>query len=682
MDLKRHAPIARRARPLPGAVSADASRTYLGRWHRRQSGDRRGESPISPQRRFRWLLSTALAALVGAACLVVVILGSSEQGGQPADLADLTGGDQTLGSNRLGARKDTGLRWAVPKTDRMHTLTSALSARFIIHDSMRQRRGQREMIVNKSYARILARLAPVSAAEAERIPSFNPYKLYATTDGAGESAADDGQAVAVKVVELLRGILPGEDGQELTMAEVSDIVARSQATPEEIASSAAAAMRGGFQPEGAERKAAQDLLAQRSQLAVPEPLPPNTTALAKNVVEPDDIIDDLEAREVRVVKVARGETLTRVLSRMGGEIWQVRAMVEAARSILPDSAVVPGQEVHVTMAPSLTKQNTLEPVRFSVFGEGHEHKVTVARNSAGEFVASSSPLDERIAKAALGNEDLPQSSSLYASLYHAAATQGLDADTILQVMRIHAYETDFRRRVRSGDTVELFFDVRDDEKGGEPQLGDLLATSITSGGETAKFYRFRTPDGLVDYYDEAGNTSRKFLMRRPVRGENLRLASVFGLRRHPIFGFMRLHAGVDWAGPVGTPIMAAGSGVIEEAGRKGEYGNYIRIRHANGYKTAYAHMQRFASGISEGVRVRQGQVIGFLGNTGVSAGPHLHYEVLVNNQHVDPMSIQVPRERRLSGKQQADFQRERARIDDLARRNPVSSRIAEARLTK
>lgn len=679
MDARRHAPIARRARPRLTQSPRGLAHAYLGRLRGRAGdsflGDRNGAGFGG---RFRWLLSTSLAAVVGAVCVAVVVLGSSDLGsrGSSSAISDMPAGDGQVGRPAdLSPRKDGGLRWAVPKTDRMHTMTSALSARFVIHDSMRQRRGQREMIVNKSYARVLARLAPVPAEAADKIPTFNPYKLYAAQPGSDAEADVAGSRnVSVKVVELLGGILSGEDGQELSAAEVSDLVARAQ-PPDDPAAS----IRGGFQPEGADRKAAQDLLAQRSQRAVPEPLPPNTTALAKNVIEPDDIIEDLEAREVRVVRVARGETLTRVLTRLGADVWQVRAMVEAARSILPDSAVVAGQEVHATMAPSLTKANTLEPVRFSVFGEGHEHKVTVARNAAGEFVASSSPLDERIARAALGNEDLPQASSLHASLHYAATTQGIDADTILQIMRIHAYETDFRRRVRSGDTLELFFDVKDDDRAGEIQLGELLATSITSGGETQKFYRFRTPDGAVDFYDEAGNTSRKFLMRRPVRGENMRLASGFGLRRHPIFGFMRLHAGVDWAGPVGTPIMAAGAGVIEEAGRKGEYGNYIRIRHANGYKTAYAHMVRFASGISEGVRVRQGQVIGFLGNTGVSAGPHLHFEVLVNNQHVDPMSIQVPRERRLTGRQLAEFQRERARIDDLARRNPVASRIAEAR---
>ena len=167
-------------------------------------------------------------------------------------------------------------------------------------------------------------------------------------------------------------------------------------------------------------------------------------------------------------------------------------------------------------------------------------------------------------------------------------------------------------------------------------------------------------------------------MRRPVRGEDVRLTSGFGVRRHPILQIPKMHTGVDWACAFGTPIMAAGNGVIEEAGRKGEYGNYVRIRHANGYKTAYGHMSRFGAGVSEGVKVRQGQIIGYVGSTGISSGPHVHFEVLVNNSFVDPNSIQVPREQQLNGRALVEFQKERVRIDELMRRNPVSTKVASA----
>ncbi|MGI9569316.1 MAG: M23 family metallopeptidase, partial [Desulfobulbia bacterium] len=190
-----------------------------------------------------------------------------------------------------------------------------------------------------------------------------------------------------------------------------------------------------------------------------------------------------------------------------------------------------------------------------------------------------------------------------------------------------------------------------------------------------QFFRFRTPDGIVDYYDENGSSSKKFLMRKPARGA--RLTSGFGYRVHPIKRIRKMHFGVDWAAKRGTPVLAAGNGVIETAERKRGYGNFVSIRHANGYKTAYGHMYRIAKGIRPGVKVRQGQIIGAVGSTGYSTGNHLHYEVMVNNRHVNPMKIEVPRGRKLKGRLLADFQKERKRINQLMRRAPVKTRVAE-----
>jgi murein DD-endopeptidase MepM/ murein hydrolase activator NlpD len=295
----------------------------------------------------------------------------------------------------------------------------------------------------------------------------------------------------------------------------------------------------------------------------------------------------------------------------------------------------------------------------------------VSRNASGEFVASATPLDDdALARLAMTDSGAPQTSSLYAAFYHASLLESVPAETIQQVLRIHAYETDFRRRLRAGDTCEMFFDLKD-EGGTDGPPGELLYTSITTGNETRRYYRFRTPEGQVDYYDAHGSNAKKFLNRRPVRGDDIRLTSGFGLRRHPLLGEYKMHTGIDWAAPTGTPILAAGNGTIEEAGRKGYNGNYVRIRHANGYQTAYSHMSRFAPGAAPGVKVRQGQVIGYIGTTGLSSGPHLHFEILVNNQFVNPASIEDQRERQLSGKDLADFTKERNRIDELMRRAPV-----------
>jgi len=556
MDTRRHAPLGR-VRPRFSPVSLRSRpHAYIGRSGRPLSEIYASDHADSRRGgRFRWLLSTCLAATVGVLAILVVIAGSMDT--QDNEDGVFGGLEKRLRQAplafRLPAPREDGLRWAVPKTDKMLIPSGAVAMKSDISEPIKQRRDKREYTLYKYYVRLAARLGPVSKKQALTIPAFNASKLYADTAPLEASERAEGQQdlnAPPKLLEL-NGILPNEDGLDLDAQEITAIVARAQAAEAEPGS------------------AAGELLAGRAQ-RIADTLAPQTTALHKTVFDPE----------------------------------------EPAPALLSDS-------------------------------------------------------------------DRVQDSSLYASLYHVAAKQRVPPDLILQILRIHAYGTDFRQRVRVGDGVELFFDTKGEGVDGE--IGDLLATFITAGGETHKFYRFRTPDGVTDFYDATGSTARKFLNRRPVRGDDVRLTSGFGMRKHPLLHTMRMHNGVDWACAAGTPIMAAGNGVIEEAGPKGGFGKYVRIRHANGYKTAYAHMSRFAAGVVVGVRVRQGQTIGYVGSSGLSSGSHLHFEVMVKNRfdgeysHVDPRTIPVPNDRQLAGKDLADFKRERARIDDLMRRPPVRS---------
>jgi hypothetical protein len=626
-----------------------------------------------PQRegRFRWLMSTCLAAAVGGIAILVVIFGSADnQEASDGLMPALERLRASAAAPPLEAllRRDDGLRWAVPKVDRLQVTTGAKSTRFIIHETLRQRRGSREYIYAKPYVRLVARLAPVPPNAAENIPAFNPFKLYADNKPIGEDENEDGRPdskatdVSIRVVELLGGVLPQEDGQSIGTDEADEIVERFLASE----ASAAEAPLAGL--EGAAGGVSEELGV--AQAPAEEQVPPNTTVLAKSGQDEDGGSSELDILKPTVKVVREGQKLSNVLAEAGATTWQVREMIESMKGVLTEKQVLPGQEVHIALQPSLT-HNRMEPVRFSVFDEGHAHKVTVTRNASGEFVASAKPIDDdSLVRLAMSDSGAPQTSSLYASLYHASLLESIPGETIQQILRIHAYETDFRRRLRSGDTCEMFFDLKD-EGGTDGPPGELLFTAITTGNETRRYYRFRTPDGQIDYYDAQGNNAKKFLNRRPVRGEDVRLTSGFGFRRHPLLGETKMHTGIDWSAPTGTPILAAGSGTIEESGRKGYNGNYIRIRHANGYQTAYSHMSRFAPGAAPGVKVRQGQVIGYIGSTGLSSGPHLHFEILVNNQFVNPLSIEVPRERQLTGKDLAAFHKERTRIDELMRRAPV-----------
>ncbi len=668
VDRRRHAPSARRLAITPADRPRPPRAAYRGRTHRSLRDIYESDHAAhAAGGRFRWLISTCLAGAIGAIAIFVVIYGSADRSEQSAGIIPSlkrireTAAEPTL---PRPASDDSGLKWSLRKTDRLQMAAGAATTRFVIHESLKQKRNGREYIQQKPYVRIVSRLAAVPSTYADVIPAFNPYKLYgnpqqsaaASTDDDGEGRAGGRSDVSIKVVELLGGILPGEDGQELDNQEVSELIERS---------------RDRSVPDAAEPVAAAAPGRKTAAAAAAEPLPPNTTVLAKQQSDGDEPVDDLERREVRVIKATRGDTLSKVLARTGAETWLARSMVEAAKSTFQDAALVAGQEIHVNLVPSLTEQGRVEPTRFSVFGEGHEHKVTVYRSTSGEFVASATPVaEEEATRAASGDSEQAPSSSLYAGVYASGLMQNMPTDTIQQILRVHASDTDFRRRVKAGDVLELFFDARDDGATDGPP-GELLYTSITSGGDSARFYRFRTPDGVVDYYDEQGNNSKKFLMRKPIRGDDVRLTSGFGFRFHPLLGERRMHTGIDWSAPPGTPILASGTGTIEEAGRKGYNGNYVRIRHANGYHTAYSHLSRFAPGTVQGGKVRQGQVIGYVGTTGLSTGNHLHFEVLINNRFVDPLSIQVPRERQLAAKQLADFQKERARIEELMHRAPV-----------
>jgi murein DD-endopeptidase MepM/ murein hydrolase activator NlpD len=674
VDRRRYASHARfstlagleRPKGLPQLYRGRAASTFKDLYETDHAEPRRGG-------RFRWLVSTCLAGMVGAISIFVVIYGSADKreakgGFLPA--LSLMGDADLSGRGIPFLRASEGLKWSVPKSDRLKITSGAVTVRYHINESLKQRRAGREYIHPKPYVRIVGRLAPVPSDYKELIPSFNPLKLYAISPAANtgeenETRTTDQGSVTVNFVELLGGILPVEDEQELDDAEAVQhikLARDAEAEAEKIRAGAEADANRTLAGDGTDA-----LGGDRDADAVP----PNTTVLTKPAQDAEDTLADLEGREPQVVEVGEGDTLRKILTRAGADSWQVRGMIEAARNLFPESRLKPGQEVRITLIPSLTRQDRKEPARFSVFSAGHEHLVTVMRNAAGEFVASKSPsIEEEIANAALGDSDRASASSIYASVYYAGLLQHVPPETIWKIMKIHASETDFRRRLSLGDAVEFFFDMKGETKPDAPP-GELLYTAITSGGETYRFYRFRTEDGVVDYYDEKGNNSKKFLMRRPVRGENVRLTSGFGPRFHPLLNERRMHTGVDWATTPGTPILAAGTGVIEEAGRKGQYGNYVRIRHPNGYHTAYGHMLRFRKGVAAGVKVRQGEIIGYVGATGLASGPHLHYEVLINSRYVDPLSIQVPRERELEGKQLAEFQKERARIDELRQLAPV-----------
>ncbi|WP_444946686.1 peptidoglycan DD-metalloendopeptidase family protein [Microbulbifer sp. VTAC004] len=235
------------------------------------------------------------------------------------------------------------------------------------------------------------------------------------------------------------------------------------------------------------------------------------------------------------------------------------------------------------------------------------------------------------------------------SLYNTGLNFGLNNAVLVKLNEILSYEVDFQREIRSGDSFSVFYSTRRDELKGDEVFQSIHFAEVSLSNDVISLYRYQDGDsGVVDYFHPDGKSSRSFLMKTPL--ENAQLSSYFGRRKHPVLGFTRMHKGLDFGAPLGTPILAAGDGIIERASYFGSFGNYIRIGHQSGVQTIYSHLRGYAKGIKAGVRVEQGQVIGYLGATGRVQGRHLHYEIHKNGRPVDPLRLDLPASNNLSGR--------------------------------
>ena len=239
------------------------------------------------------------------------------------------------------------------------------------------------------------------------------------------------------------------------------------------------------------------------------------------------------------------------------------------------------------------------------------------------------------------------------SLYGSAAQAGIPKSVVAKAIKIFSWDVDFQRDIHPNDTLEVMYESYETDSGYVSKTGDILYTKLKIGKREIPLYRFKMSDGRVDYFQPNGRSIKHTLMKTPINGA--RMSSGFGKRRHPVLGYTKMHKGVDFAASRGTPIFAAGDGVVEKSGWFSSYGKYVRIRHNSKLKTAYAHMSKIKSTVKQGQRVKQGQIIGYVGTTGRSTGPHLHYEVMVNGTQVNPRSVNLPTGEDLGGKQLANF---------------------------
>ncbi|RMD62741.1 MAG: M23 family peptidase [Alphaproteobacteria bacterium] len=359
--------------------------------------------------------------------------------------------------------------------------------------------------------------------------------------------------------------------------------------------------------------------------------------------------------------VARGDTLMKLILKAGVDRREAHAAITALRTVFDPRELRPGQEIRLGLSAfgsgsSATGQNRAERLLSIGLQPSIERIVRVTRAPDGGFTATEAARD-------LDHRTVIAEGTIDNNLSSAARAAGLPMPVLAELIAIFSFDVDFQREIRAGDSFEVLYEALYEKDGTPAKPEGILYAALTLSGERLALYNFTPKSGRTDFFDAKGHSVRKTLMRTPIDGA--RLSSGFGMRRHPILGYSRMHRGIDFAAPRGTPIYAAGDGRIEMAGRNGGYGKYVRIRHNSTYKTAYAHMSRIAKGIRPGKRVRQGQVIGYVGSTGRSTGPHLHYEVMVNGRQVNPLKVKLPSGEKLKGEDLEAFARRRAEIDRL-----------------
>jgi murein DD-endopeptidase MepM/ murein hydrolase activator NlpD len=605
----------------------------------------------------QWFSGTILTGLFGAALMGGAVFasldGETNFATVPEKVALALRGP--TGSERAGSAR---------KSDRLPSAGESNYQRQTIRVSNTARVGNREVVRVRPLVRVAGNLSMVVSELSANIPPFNPQRMLAESAAPGLVAADDSpgdDAEVSFVTRDLAGVLPR--AKIAAVIPVDEVMVRVRETANWIAANAPQ-QTAGLQPTVKMAYAAD---------SAPDPYagfesriaPANITLLAKTTPP---------MRDERTIPVKKGDSASAILRDLGGRPEEIRAITAALGARGRDGALKDGQKLRVLLTPT-SDGRRVQPVRVVVAGDGGV-EAAVAMTDLGKYVGVDVRSHDTVVTAAKDDEeDDGKGVRLYQSIYETALRNQVPRAIIEDIVRIYSYDVDFQRKVQPGDSFEILF-AGEEESGAEAKT-EVLFASLTIGGDTRKYYRFQTADdNVVDYYDESGKSAKKFLVRKPLADGIMR--SGFGARHHPLLRFTKMHTGVDWAAPMGTPIYAAGNGVIEKMGWEGGYGKYVRLRHTNGYETAYGHMSAFARNLEEGKRVRQGQVIGYVGSTGLSTGAHLHYEILVNGRFLDPMRIRLPRGRVLEGTLLTGFEQERDRLDKTMNRAPTQpARVAQ-----
>ncbi len=617
----------------------------------------------------RWLSGTFLTGLTSSVLMGVALfaaLDGRQQLATPPEIAELIG----LAG---GAESGEGA-----KTTRLVPLRQVARAKDKrrMEVSMLTRVGDRDVIHTIPFVQIKMNLA-AGHTTTRPYPAFDPMRVFGddTSEQPAPSTLSAGQIYGAKVeseMSLKTSDFPlataaFDEKNDLSADEVEKVVREAGAELGDGAIRVAALHY--VDPQRFGDQLAQSMAGSYAVKIVPE----NVSVAPRAETE-----DQATSYAEDIIPFTKDYGIADAFADSGYTGEDATSMAEAIGKLLNAPALKAGTVLRVGLE---VRGDRARVVRTGVY-DRTQHIVTIALDDHGQYVPAKEPepnpelltaFDDSPPVAVRGS--LP---NIYDGIYRAAYSYGMSKTMTQRLIKLLAPDVDFQSRLSPSDRIEVLFSQPD----GDDQASDdseLLYVSTTFGGQTRNLYRFQMQDGEQGYFDQDGRSAEQFLLRNPLPAGRFR--SGFGARRHPILGYVRMHTGVDWAAPIGTPIIAAGNGVIEKSGWASGYGKQTIIRHANGYETSYNHQSAFAQGIKPGVRVRQGQVIGYLGQTGLATGPHLHYELIVNGTKVDPMRVRLPVGKELKGDDLTAFKSERERIDDLLKQQDSDQlKVASAKV--
>jgi murein DD-endopeptidase MepM/ murein hydrolase activator NlpD len=643
------------------------------------------EAAVIDRRRVsvQWFSGTILTGLCGAALIGGAVFASLD-----GEMTFAKVPERVEGALRgaFGANDKTA---SLRKSDRLPPPGESTAARNVVRVSTVTRVGNRDVMRVRPFIRIAGNLSMATSDLSAKIPPFNAQRMLSDVGSAAPAASDDPNNADAAEPDAEVSFVTKDLAPILPKAKLAAVVAldevlmrvrdasnwRGGTGVRYAALANATADASGGQPDMKLAYATEGTVTDPYAGFETRVVPENVTLLPKTK---DQAAGGNPSNE-RVHVVKKGDTVASILRDQGATPEEAKSIAATLGTRGRDGGLKEGQKLRILMAPAAPGPGQrLQPYRVIVANDSTIEAVA-ALSDLGKYVAVDVQSMNTVTDTADNSDDDDDDGTgvrLYQSIYETALRNKVPASVIEDMVRIYSYDVDFQRKVQPGDSFDVFF-AGEDEGATITEKNEVLFASLTVGGEIKKYYRFQTPDdAVVDYYDETGKSAKKFLVRKPVNNAIMR--SGFGGRRHPILGFVKMHTGVDWATAYGTPIFASGNGVVEKVGPEGGYGKYVRLKHNNGYETAYGHMSAFAKGMEIGKRVRQGQVIGFVGSTGQSTGPHVHYEILVNGRFVDPMRIKLPRGRSLDGPLMTGFEKERDRLDAMMANRNGAARVSDA----